>query len=275
MPGRDPLSMLTAEQRAQASAVCEQAGVSDPVLLDNCVVDVACTGDESYADKHAALPAPQEALDLLIPIFMDGWQQQGDPAHGNWEVSADGRSVVQTRNGDPSFFVSTQRYQGVSIRGSFQSSDSDDDIMGFVFGYRAPIEEEGHGADEYDTFLLSWKQSTQSHGGYTAQEGLTLAHVDGTVADIAPPFWGHEPSDVYNVLATEYGPDTGWQRHTEHQFVLRYTSERIEVEIDGRKIFDISQSDAGVAFEPGRFGFYNYSQASVTYGDFSVQQLSD
>ena len=42
--------------------------------------------------------------------------------------------------------------------------------------------------------------------------------------------------------------------------------------IDGNTIFDLSASDVGRNFEPGRFSFYNSSQANVRYSGFTVEE---
>jgi outer membrane protein assembly factor BamB len=44
---------LTDEQRAAAEEVCRAAGVTDPTVLAQCVLDVALTGDASYTQVHA------------------------------------------------------------------------------------------------------------------------------------------------------------------------------------------------------------------------------
>ncbi len=43
---------LTNNQRENARRICVNAGVSDPVILENCITDVALTGDNSFADRN-------------------------------------------------------------------------------------------------------------------------------------------------------------------------------------------------------------------------------
>lgn len=265
------VDVLADDVRQQAEQICRDAGITDPSLLADCVLDVGCTGDAAYAADHARRDAPTEVLEVIEPIFLDGWTQQGDAANGNWEVQPDGRSVEQTQNGDPTFFVSQRDYFDTVIRGSFVTHDSDDDIMGFVFGYKQPLEVNGDATDTYDTYVLSWKGGTQSSGGFTAEEGLTLYHVAGQVTDISQVFWGSDPAaPQVKVLATETGEGFGWRRNREYRFALRYGSGGIQIAIDGRLVFDLADADIPVALEPGRFGFYNYSQSQVVYGDFSA-----
>jgi hypothetical protein len=44
--------VINAGDRANAKSICERQGITDPVLLENCIVDVASTGDNSYATRH-------------------------------------------------------------------------------------------------------------------------------------------------------------------------------------------------------------------------------
>ena len=47
---------LDAEQRRRAEEICRRAGVTDPAILEDCILDVAVTGDESFAEEAAAQP---------------------------------------------------------------------------------------------------------------------------------------------------------------------------------------------------------------------------
>jgi len=48
---------LPASRRRRAQEVCEEAGVTDPDLLEACIVDVGYTRDESFADTAVAVQA--------------------------------------------------------------------------------------------------------------------------------------------------------------------------------------------------------------------------
>jgi von Willebrand factor type D domain/Beta-galactosidase jelly roll domain len=47
----------TASARAAAAEICAGVGVTDPAVVAACVLDVASTGDASYADSAATMPA--------------------------------------------------------------------------------------------------------------------------------------------------------------------------------------------------------------------------
>ncbi len=188
------------------------------------------------------------------PIDLNTWSQAGPTGNGNWNVSDDGGSVLQTVNGQPTFFISPTDFIDVTINGTLRvETTSDDDFIGFVFGYREPL---GTGTTG-DFLLFDWKQGQQSG----AAPGFTLTRVDGTVGSSG--WWPHT-SSAMEVLSSDVGAGKGWQDHTTHDFELIYRSDYIRVRIDGLTVAEVD----GV-FEPGRFGFYNYSQAQVRYTSFT------
>ena len=85
----------------------------------------------------------------LTPVKLGNWKHEGLTANGNWTISADSLSVRQSANDEPTFFVSPDTFQNVTIRGSFYVDGSDDDYIGFVFGYFRP-----DSAEEYFDFYL-------------------------------------------------------------------------------------------------------------------------
>ncbi|MDR4493776.1 MAG: VWD domain-containing protein [Nitrospirales bacterium] len=50
--------------REEAEQICRAAGITDPVLLDNCILDVGITGDSSFVEFPANTEPP---LDTVIP----------------------------------------------------------------------------------------------------------------------------------------------------------------------------------------------------------------
>ncbi len=53
---------LTAEKKTFAQTVCAAVGVTDPVLLEACLVDVGFTGEESFAQAAAEVSPPDGSL---------------------------------------------------------------------------------------------------------------------------------------------------------------------------------------------------------------------
>ncbi len=198
----------------------------------------------------------------LTPVNLVDWKHEGLPSSGTWTISADSASVRQSENDVPTFFVSPDTFRNVSIKGSFFVDGSDDDYIGFVFGYLRP-----DSAEEYfDFYLMDWKGRTQAG----APEGFTLSKVEGIVdvpsgTNTSHPYWDHMDT-TQTVLGTNYG-DNGWTRNVVYNFELIYESNRVRITIDSTLIFDISDE-----FRPGRFGFYNYSQPGVNYQELRLNE---
>ncbi|MEM6294011.1 MAG: VWD domain-containing protein [Myxococcota bacterium] len=261
------------EVRAEAEGVCMDAGVADPLIFADCVIDVACSNDVTFAESAATLSPIGDNAPILFPIRFSDWTVEGDPGNGNWVLEDDDSGVRQTVNGDNTFFVSPNAYDEVTITGRLLVEGSDDDYIGFAFGYQSPLQANGDAVDDYDMFLVSWKGEAQSFGGVFAEQGLTLARVQGQITDLLPNFWGQTSSPEYTVLDTDYSTDAedrGWDLGVEYDFRLEYSTSEIRVFIDGVLSLEASADEVGAPFEPGRFGFYNYSQANVLYYDFAA-----
>lgn len=219
------------------------------------------------------------ALLAQTPVLLNGWTVEdyaGTPG-GSWTVAANGSSVSQSVNGVPTVFigdslVSYRRFEGrVTV-----TSGSDDDFFGFVLGFR-PGDATNPNA-EY--LLIDWKRSTQfyNHGGIsctpgsTAQAGLALSRVVGVPT--MDELWGHVDlntapcSTAMDFVAEVQRGATlgasGWARNQTYTFRIDYTPNRVAVYVDA-----VLQIDVQGAFPEGRLGFYNFSQAGVTYSAFT------
>ncbi|QDT04734.1 hypothetical protein K227x_31290 [Rubripirellula lacrimiformis] len=205
----------------------------------------------------------------VIPVDLNsGWALAGPAGNGNWQVALDGKSVLQTTNGNPTFFVSDADLFNTNIVGKFGvETGADDDFIGFVFGFQSA--DDGTGIDN-DFLLFDWKQANQS----AAEEGFALSRVQGTNTEVGDKFWNHDVGNpAFDVLATNQGPTLGWADNTVYDFDLLYTANRIKIDVGVaggalQTIFDINGS-----FQSGRFGFYNYSQSAVRYQGFTEEAV--
>jgi len=171
---------------------------------------------------------------------------------GSWNVQGGGTSVLQTVNGDPTYFLSDTNYINTQFDGSFGvETTSDDDFIGFVFGYN----------NSNDFLLFDWKQGNQTWNGDQALSGYTLSKISGSDVN----YWDHTGADIA-VLASNYAGNNGWVDNTTYNFNLDFTTTGIKIGIDGTNIFDVSGS-----FTSGKFGFYNYSQSQVRYTGFTQE----
>jgi hypothetical protein len=216
----------------------------------------------------AALVPAAVAAQPTTPVDLSTWTQQGPLGNGRWTVAPGGQSVTQGINGDPTFFVSPGNVLNQTIRGRITVNDgSDDDLVGFVFGFQSAT-----AANAYDFVLFDWKANNQPSGCCTSFEGFALSRVNGTITDYIPGFWGRTDSTGFDNLANRYSATDGWQVGVTYDFTIAYLQDRITIDLaggafgTGTTIFDL----AG-AFPDGRFGFYNYSQAGVTYAGLTSQ----
>lgn len=204
-------------------------------------------------------------------IDLNAWTQEGPIANGTWTVNGPGTVVTQTINSFPTFFVSPQEFINVRITGTLQSTGTDDDFIGFAIGYRDPIGGTGS-TFPVETWLFDWKRLTQTVGTSTIQTGQYLSQINGTfdLTVHSPEFWGHQSQNGFNLVASNTGPGTGWVVNAIYNFELSYLASRLVIAIDGDTIFDVPG-----CFEPGRFGFYNYSQAGTVYSNFAYELIPD
>ena len=255
------LADLPADKVAAAQASCRAAGVPAGAAFEDCSFDVALSGNPALAASFKGL-GPLQRLAVATPLYLDGWTQQGAPENGAWKVAAGGRAVTQGLNGDPSFFVGNRDLIDVTLRGTLQVAEAgDDDMIGFVLGFRGPFA----AGQASDFVLLDWRRGAQYSDGHELEEGLRLARFKGPVDDVLAAHWGMVEGGTVRRLATALGPGKGWKTDQVHRFEARYGRERVQILIDGVKVFDVTGS-----FLPGRFGFYNYSQEAVTYAGFEL-----
>ncbi len=217
-------------------------------------------------------------------VDLSNWAKHRD---GNWVVETGGRTVRQTQNADPGFFISPDNYINRVITGTIKvETENDDDMIGFVLGYQEPEDEDGNGEYYYDFILCDWKQKRQNDkaGVYeaaaqAAYEGLTLARLTAEMTDgeyygglggYSKYLWFHvEEEGKFDVLSTRYGDGTGWSDPVdevakEYIFKILYTRDHIKVIIDDDVIFNVTEIGS---FKEGKFGFYNSSQEKVVYGN--------
>jgi len=222
-------------------------------------------------------------------VDLNTWTAESYPSvsgfgAGSWNVSGTGDSVYQSVNGQPTLFYSDFNSFGSSFTGSIDvGADSDDDFIGFVLGFN-PGDSTNSSADY---LLIDWKRGTQPYNfgapsttpGSTADVGLSVSRVTGLPT--ADEFWGHTDFSDHTgggveelQRAINLG-STGWN-YDPYEFTFDFGPNDLEVYVNGVLELDITGS-----FNDGRFGFYNFSQAKVTYsgfekdvGNFSVPEPS-
>lgn len=180
----------------------------------------------------------------LQPILLNNWTAAG----GTWTVSPGGTSVYQSVNGADVFFLSPNDYINCEMFGNFMTLDGDNDVMGFVFGVEGNIS--GFPTHYY---RFSWDEGGVGNGMFVHE--VTKTGATAATTTITP---------VFSL------PGSHWTRGFNHQFRLIYASTYFQIYIDGTLVTTVNG-----CFNPGKFGFYNYSQARVTYSNFQTRILAD
>jgi len=219
----------------------------------------------------AAFAAPVHAA----PVDLSTWTAEnyasvsGFP-DGTWTVAGGGVSVTQSENGQPTVFYSDFAAHNTDAVGKIRVTGTDDDFIGFVFGFD-PGDSTSAGADY---LLVDWKSGNQVHDfgspstdpGGLAPAGLAVSRISGVPS--ADEFWQHTTYSGGGLTeltrATNLG-STGWAIGVEYEFEFVFLPTQIQVFVDGVKEIDVVGS-----FSNGRMGFYNFSQAGVTYSAFTV-----
>lgn len=193
---------------------------------------------------------------------------------GVWTVAGGGGSVTQSVNGQPTMFYSDFNAQGTTVSGKIRVTGSDDDYVGFVLGFNPGSST----SSTADYLLVDWKRGTQffdfgapsSSPGGNALSGLAVSRVSG-IPD-ADEFWQHKnlggTSAANGVTELARGATlgaTGWNTNTDYTFKFDFGPSNLRVYVD-----NVLQLDVAGSFADGRMGFYNFSQAGVTYSAFSV-----
>lgn len=198
------------------------------------------------------------------PVDLSGWGAQGGAS--NWNVQGAGNdTVIQRSNGAPTVFFdpTATSTQGTALSGTISVNDGDDDFIGFVLGYQS-----GEiFSSTADYFLVDWKKGDQAGWG----QGLSISRVTdgsgGNTTGTGGSFWQHDAGEVDLITRANNLGNTGWTNLTEYTFDIVFTSSLISVAVNGVEEININPGDvAGISsFSDGAFGFYNYSQANVTY----------
>lgn len=206
---------------------------------------------------------------FATPVDLSTWTAEG--GYSNWTVQGGNDAVLQSVNGDPTVFYdpTATSTQGTALNGKIRVTTSgDDDFIGFVLGYDA-----GEiSSSSSDFILVDWKQGNQTLSGANgyAPAGLAVSHVTDA-SNWWNDFWGHG-GGVNEIQRGSTLGSTGWADYVEYDFNIVFTSNLIEVSVNGVNQLSITAGDAGLSsFDDGAFGFYNMSQSYVQYS--AIQQL--
>jgi len=231
--------------------------------------------------RYVVLPVLVLCLALLVaapcvhaaPIDLSTWSPltlsfPGGQGAGTWVLEPGNTAVQQTLNADPSFFLNNVSQTGYTMNGSWQvmPPHSDDDYMGFVFGYQ----------NSSNFYLFDWKQVDQGYAGGMAAEGMTIKKFQGAtgngLADLSLlEFWENTASvGDMTILASNHSSTAGWVVSDLYDFNLDFMTTpgqiHVVVKQGATTLWDVMVNDS--TFTSGQFGFFNFSQERVRYAGF-------
>ena len=197
------------------------------------------------------------------------------PMDGNWVVAADGSSATQVVNGKPTFFVSPNDADGYRITATFTPPATDDDLFGIALGSStAPSD------PATDYLLVDWRKADQTidwldgTGPVDGDTGLRVSRVTGVPT--LNELWGHidspaNPAGGVDELAQAANlGTTGWVEDTSYEFVVEYTTTRLDIWVNGSYEF-LMFGD----FPAGPMAFYDFSQAGLEITNVTFESLND
>ena len=203
-------------------------------------------------------------LDLTSWVTNNSFNFSGGQPGGEWTVQSGGDTVFQSINGDPTLFMSPGSIGNISgLSGTFKETSSDDDFVGFVFGFQ----------DTGSFYLFDWKQGNQSAYGANASQGITLKRID-SVPTTQSDLWS--TASVSGITTQLYHNSAiGRSQNVEYTFNLDRDISTGEISIallNGTTTLD-SFTVTDSTYLAGQFGFYNYSEDSVTYSGFQADEF--
>jgi len=242
--------------------------VSDPDgLVDTQSFQITVVTPENRPPRITSTPVTPH---LLSPVAGDAtvfdlstWTQftytQSTLGQPRWTFNNDFTQARQNNNSKPSALLSDTELDFGQISCTLRvDTPSDDDAIGFVFGWQDPR----------NFYLFEWRAGSQQLGLGLALQGMSLKvmHSDPQLpgeAIVAPTT--PDPADGQLL----YHNDIPWQDRVDYEFTLEVhpgqftvTVRRGATVLDSFTLFDATHGQ-------GKFGFYNFSQEQVVYRGFN------
>jgi len=148
---------LPAETRANAEQVCRNAGITNPVVLENCVLDVVLTGENGFAEAAQNLAGVQTTLEVAPPPPA----QFGDYGFGKFtgtvldglsNQNITGASVNLTMNSNPLPGITPS----LTENGYYETS-----VVAVGSGYKLSIDADGYIPEQVFDLTAQNQQSNE------------------------------------------------------------------------------------------------------------------
>ncbi len=255
--GQDEITYIVDDGLEQSEVGVIDITVNDSGIQNHAPRFLSTPETSLLLRANAGLP---ELLDLSVWTevhqFSADSLTKGD---GVWEIAADGSSVLQKVNRGATALISDFDTDRTRLEGQWiVETSSDDDFMGFVFGFQNP----------YQFYVFSWKQNSQG----TALRGMEVKvyNLNPDGSEGKPQLWNSNPE---NGLVL-YRNDMPWRDFTLYDFSLEIGDGVFTITVhEGSQLLDAFTVADGT-FLNGKFGFYNQSQDKVRYSGFTKQTLA-
>lgn len=211
-----------------------------------------------------------------VALF-NSWYRIGS-TNSNWTV-VNPKVITQGKNGYPTAFIHDRIYMdSVMFKGDFKTVDTDDDFVGFVFGYTNTA-----GVEDFYLFYMNRSRLNSGAGHTTIFGGVTKTATSGgglfkVTGTFATP-WGFFDSERVKLLAVNTGTSAelsadptrfkGWENNVNHSIKINYFPDGIEIFVDDVSVINYTYSGSNV-YKNGKIGFFNNSIAGVTYSNFEM-----
>lgn len=197
-------------------------------------------------------PPAGAAVDLSSWTVVD-YDVSGIPP-GEWVLSQGNTVATQTLNCDPTMLLNNHDSSFYVVAGSLQvMTGEDNDMIGLTFGYQ----------DSSHFYVIDWKQTEQ----LPAFKGFSVKRISAPSPDslTSDDFWSSSGTQYSTILASNFGPGTGWSDFTGYGFRLQFETGDFHITIkEGEtELWDATVEDG--TYPSGQFGLYDFSQEQVRY----------
>jgi len=190
----------------------------------------------------------------------------------NWSFDDNGTYVEQLNNTIlPAVGLGKEFMLGINYYGTFLSDSTDDDLIGFVFGFVDPTDFFVFYVPKYNTSNGFWKHNFRiiKVDSVTGLNGLNM-----TNAILAP----NSVENQTEVIWRDNQP-RGWLNNKMYYWHLNYRPLLGQLKLrmfeDNELIFDTGVLQSGVKSKPGRVGVFTYSQPLTFWQDMFYECDND
>lgn len=242
---------------------------------DACVEDF--DGDGVSDDKDVCPTNPKiTRFDFSVYKTLNFDTEGSEQDKPLWKVNKKGDEIQQVVNSVATIFIGNQVFRDVEYSGTFfVNRNSDDDIIGIVFGYQSPRK----------YFVASWKQSKQTYWDSRpfrakAEAALNIKKihsVSGPSRSLRNALWHTGNTTNEATLLWKDPKGRGWQDKTAYRWQLVYlpskSSMRLRIWHKYNKVMMDSGEIKDFDIGSGKLGLMSFSQIKVIWSAVSARCL--